>query len=283
MVLTDVVQNEFMSPSIAGPQDCHLADVHMRTSYEAVEASHDNNPLHIQNSGILWPVSSTDLSMIAWFPHTDFETQTDTRYSWAAPRDSLEEGQTHSPTGNIALCLPSMSDANHWALPEPEWEVPAALSEAWDVDLSGRGSSQQPESSPSGWRAPAQTSSSDESSVEQQSTTSMSILPALDRGGAREQGNGNAIILDRNCGRRSGRTRYVDGQRSSKDALLVECRLKGMSYREIQALGNFREDISTLRGRYRNLTKRKECRVRKPQWEANDVSHRRRGLCVFCC
>ena len=44
-----------------------------------------------------------------------------------------------------------------------------------------------------------------------------------------------------------------------------------MTYREIRKQGNFKEAESTLRGRYRTLTKCKEARVRKPEWQEKDV------------
>lgn len=61
-------------------------------------------------------------------------------------------------------------------------------------------------------------------------------------------------------------------KRSDKDEFLIRSREMGISYREIRQRGNFVEAESTLRGRLRNLTKAKEARVRKPQWQDNDVS-----------
>ncbi|KAI8964058.1 hypothetical protein F5Y11DRAFT_355841 [Daldinia sp. FL1419] len=59
--------------------------------------------------------------------------------------------------------------------------------------------------------------------------------------------------------------------RSAKDDFLVRSKLAGMTYREIRREGNFTEAESTLRGRFRTLTKDKEARVRKPEWQDNDV------------
>jgi hypothetical protein len=56
-----------------------------------------------------------------------------------------------------------------------------------------------------------------------------------------------------------------------KDQFLIESKLAGMSYREIREKGNFSEAESTLRGRFRTLTKEKGKRVRKPEWEDEDV------------
>lgn len=74
----------------------------------------------------------------------------------------------------------------------------------------------------------------------------------------------------------SERGRWAKGQRSScrsrsRDAFLVKCKQSGMSYKEIKTHGQFCEAESTLRGRYRTLTKRKEYRVRKPDWKEKDV------------
>ena len=60
-------------------------------------------------------------------------------------------------------------------------------------------------------------------------------------------------------------------QRRACDDFLVRSKLAGMSYRDIRVQGHFTEAESTLRGRFRTLTKRKEQRVRKPQWHEKDV------------
>ncbi|KAL9072648.1 MAG: hypothetical protein Q9157_005028 [Trypethelium eluteriae] len=58
---------------------------------------------------------------------------------------------------------------------------------------------------------------------------------------------------------------------SSKDDYLVQQKQAGLTYKEIKLKGHFAEAESTLRGRYRNLTKRKEERVRRPEWEDRDI------------
>ena len=60
--------------------------------------------------------------------------------------------------------------------------------------------------------------------------------------------------------------------RSDQDHFLVISKLSGMSYKEIKVKGRFKEAESTLRGRFRTLTKSKESRVRKPHWHDKDVS-----------
>lgn len=59
--------------------------------------------------------------------------------------------------------------------------------------------------------------------------------------------------------------------RSEQDEFLVASKKAGMSYKEIRRKGNFTEAESTLRGRYRTLTKEPAARVRKPEWEDKDV------------
>jgi hypothetical protein len=58
----------------------------------------------------------------------------------------------------------------------------------------------------------------------------------------------------------------------SRNALLIEWKRRGLSYKDIKRFGGFKEAESTLRGRFRTLTKAKEQRVRKPKWTETDVS-----------
>lgn len=64
----------------------------------------------------------------------------------------------------------------------------------------------------------------------------------------------------------------ANAERAKKDEFLVQNKRAGMTYREIRRKGNFTEAESTLRGRYRTLTKDKNARVRKPEFLDNDVS-----------
>ncbi len=64
--------------------------------------------------------------------------------------------------------------------------------------------------------------------------------------------------------------------RDAKDDFLVRSKLAGMSYKDIRRQGKFTEAESTLRGRFRTLTKHKAARVRKPEWDDNDV-------CLYTC
>jgi hypothetical protein len=58
----------------------------------------------------------------------------------------------------------------------------------------------------------------------------------------------------------------------SKDRMLIDLKQRGYSYKDIKVMGQFEEAESTLRGRYRTLTKPKEARVRKPEWGDREVS-----------
>lgn len=69
-----------------------------------------------------------------------------------------------------------------------------------------------------------------------------------------------------------GTERIEFSDRMSKDDFLVRQKQMGMTYKEIRRMGGFTEAESTLRGRYRTLTKSREARVRKPEWSEKDVS-----------
>ncbi|KAI0976255.1 hypothetical protein F4678DRAFT_456578 [Xylaria arbuscula] len=63
----------------------------------------------------------------------------------------------------------------------------------------------------------------------------------------------------------------TDPERDAKNRFLVESKRAGMTYRDIRRKGGFTEAESTLRGRFRTLTKNKEQRVRKPEWQDKDI------------
>ncbi|KAK5953130.1 hypothetical protein OHC33_005698 [Knufia fluminis] len=63
-----------------------------------------------------------------------------------------------------------------------------------------------------------------------------------------------------------------------KDELLIRLRQQGMSYKDIMATGKFDLQESTLRGRYRTLTKFKDQRVRKPVWDNNAIEALKDGV-----
>ncbi|TVY43091.1 hypothetical protein LSUB1_G001238 [Lachnellula subtilissima] len=69
----------------------------------------------------------------------------------------------------------------------------------------------------------------------------------------------------------SSATAQAMHHRDAKDDYLVRSKLAGMSYKDIRRQGKFTEAESTLRGRFRTLTKHKAARVRKPEWNDNDV------------
>ncbi|KAL4935960.1 hypothetical protein BDV06DRAFT_217032 [Aspergillus oleicola] len=67
----------------------------------------------------------------------------------------------------------------------------------------------------------------------------------------------------------------------AKNALLLEYKRRGLSYKDIKRIGGFKEAESTLRGRYRTLTKSKEQRVRRPQWHENDIRLLREAVSIY--
>jgi hypothetical protein len=64
----------------------------------------------------------------------------------------------------------------------------------------------------------------------------------------------------------------AQAQRRADDDILLEGKRNGLTYKEIRKKMTVKCAESTLRGRYRSLTKARKDRVRKPTWTANDVS-----------
>ncbi|KAF2641671.1 hypothetical protein P280DRAFT_516692 [Massarina eburnea CBS 473.64] len=60
-------------------------------------------------------------------------------------------------------------------------------------------------------------------------------------------------------------------RRKIEDKILVACKNKGMTYKQIKEKLKTSAAESTLRGRYRALTKDKDARVRKPVWMDKDL------------
>ncbi|KAI1002999.1 hypothetical protein K3495_g5205 [Podosphaera aphanis] len=63
---------------------------------------------------------------------------------------------------------------------------------------------------------------------------------------------------------------YATTRRNARDEFLIQKKQAGMSYKDIKREGGYTEAESTLRGRFRTLTKAKSARVRKPEWSDND-------------
>jgi hypothetical protein len=74
-----------------------------------------------------------------------------------------------------------------------------------------------------------------------------------------------------NPSRYPGKGAQIQPRRDFKNEFLIRSKRHGMSYGEIRERGGFTEAESTLRGRYRTLTKEKDQRVRKPEWQERDV------------
>jgi len=64
----------------------------------------------------------------------------------------------------------------------------------------------------------------------------------------------------------------VQAQRKADDEILLEGKRNGLTYKEIRKKMHAKPAESTLRGRYRSLTKARKDRVRKPVWRSMDVS-----------
>jgi hypothetical protein len=70
----------------------------------------------------------------------------------------------------------------------------------------------------------------------------------------------------------SNRAQDTPAQRKADDEILLEGKRDGLTYKEIRKKMHVKCAESTLRGRYRSLTKARQDRVRKPVWREDDVS-----------
>ncbi|KAF2691990.1 hypothetical protein K458DRAFT_381820 [Lentithecium fluviatile CBS 122367] len=68
-----------------------------------------------------------------------------------------------------------------------------------------------------------------------------------------------------------GRTAENQAQRKREDQILIEGKANGLTYKEIRKKLGINVAESTLRGRYRSLTKARKDRVRKPVWKERDL------------
>ncbi|KAL9120508.1 MAG: hypothetical protein Q9187_002932 [Circinaria calcarea] len=104
-------------------------------------------------------------------------------------------------------------------------------------------------------------------------------LDSQDNGTAEKPGPSDTAEV---AGKASVRERSrCNSHRSDQDHFLVRSKLSGMSYKEIKAQGHFKEAESTLRGRFRTLTKSRERRLRKPHWHDRDIEMLRRAVAEY--
>lgn len=102
------------------------------------------------------------------------------------------------------------------------------------------------------------------------SIASFSSYPSLSGTGSQDVRHVQSNYQDRF---QAPRSPDVQTQRQRNDELLLQGKQDGLTYREIRKkmLGE-KPAESTLRGRYRSLTKARKDRVRKPVWHRRDVS-----------
>jgi hypothetical protein len=86
------------------------------------------------------------------------------------------------------------------------------------------------------------------------------------------QGRVGVIAGDTNPADSAAVPESSETQRQKEDKLLLEGKAAGKTYKEIRLEMGSRVAESTLRGRFRSLTKPRRERVRKPVWRADDVS-----------
>lgn len=89
-------------------------------------------------------------------------------------------------------------------------------------------------------------------------------------------------LRQRDSGRLKGKMTIIqpdEDEQAQKNALLLHYRNLGFSYKAIKSTLNLDDAESTLRGRYRTLTKPKSERLRRPTWSSRDVG----DTCTHAC
>lgn len=107
-------------------------------------------------------------------------------------------------------------------------------------------------------------------------SSDMSAVPTYSGGSHRSvsrRENGQALSEPENSA-------DFHAQRREDDAILLEGKRNGLTYKDIRKKMHKKCAESTLRGRYRSLTKARQDRVRKPVWRQKDVSLLVRPHCV---
>ncbi|KAK3682219.1 hypothetical protein B0T22DRAFT_484299 [Podospora appendiculata] len=108
------------------------------------------------------------------------------------------------------------------------------------------------------------------------------ILPKHDADNDNENNdNENSSNENRSSSSKNDKETKGDSEKKGidKNALLLKLRQElKMTYKEIKIVGEFTEPESTLRGRFRTLSKEQKMRVRKPQWTDKDIRLLERGV-----
>ncbi|KAL1979795.1 hypothetical protein VTN96DRAFT_5180 [Rasamsonia emersonii] len=141
-------------------------------------------------------------------------------------------------------------------------------SESMHMDIS---SGQAP--SPWTHSSSSSSSSSDWTSIRSSSveTATTTQSHGIEQGTQRQRPNKKTSKKTKSSKSSNKPSSKTTSRTTARDLFLLECKRRGMSYKEIKKIGRFEEAESTLRGRFRTLTKSKEQRVRKPKWEDGDI------------
>lgn len=260
---------------IGGPPD-HTHHIQPATSLGFMETK--TSPY---DDPLAWSAWNTGTPSYAWFPN---HSTGDLSYesSWHSPVDQTvswaESGHLHRPediydpsvqhTGGING-LPTMlpSHSSH-----PVTSPSPAIHQSCTLDSAPRTGAREayprnhfsmPQaylSSPHNVYSDTDSGSPHQKLPESLSPTSFTRSSPTEGGPSPRQSGDEQTGVEANI-------HYSD----ERNAFLIDCKRRGLSYKDIKRVGGFKEAESTLRGRYRTLTKTKDQRVRKPKWQNKDV------------
>ncbi|KAK8160590.1 hypothetical protein BKA80DRAFT_343819 [Phyllosticta citrichinensis] len=207
----------------------------------------------------------------AWFHPTN-------QYSDMLPQSDHAVAQVAPSTASTAACgsVPRKNPLleNHYA-GLPEWNGP-------ELGFSSSESESKPSPIPSTSFHPSHMLWMGENSSfgsDLPALTYSQASPASDweDGPAEAQGQNDVVDGPQAAGYslRNLRQRRIVGPSDEEEAwkndFLVDKKRAGWTYKMIKQQGGFTEAESTLRGRYRALTKQRKDRVRKPIWQRRDI------------
>lgn len=247
-----------------------LSHTYVRTveGREAVSAPLDF-PLPV---GCLNSNASDDSALRDWWSDYDaFQQKEDDQASGLSPwqwpwtmgwYSDVQYQEDSNSSGSIASPFIQIDDQLGDSRPEYDEEAAATPWLPQDCSFSPSSDSTQSFRCPLG----STRASSSETAIQMKSICPKPILPC-----PREDEENRHIFNKDNIRKGEPQTRRRSTSADRKDTFLVQSKLAGMSYKQIKEEGQFVEAESTLRGRFRTLTKHKEHRVRKPEWHEGDV------------
>ncbi|KAJ5124835.1 uncharacterized protein N7515_008660 [Penicillium bovifimosum] len=210
----------------------------------------DAKPLNNHNA-TSWPLWRTPPTTDIWYPTDDFNHTPDTsngqnQTQYNAPWSTINNTYTRTEDYNESPTNPYIHNTPMFPSSHPQASLPSSLPVHNPYPPT-------PSTNVSSPQLPPPTNN------KQTSLTPSSLSPTTSSSEPSPH-NGEDRSIEASL-------HYSD----ERNAFLIDCKRRGLSYKDIKRVGGFKEAESTLRGRYRTLTKSKDQRVRKPKWQEKDI------------